>query len=119
LYKIVARGTWYQHHFHANSGPDDRSSIALTDVPILDQQLAALAAVLRRWLAKPHEFHHDLSADASQLVEISLTVEPDKICSVEKPVFAFRCVNSSIVACARWVIDQTCVRILAESIESR
>jgi hypothetical protein len=119
LYRIVTRGAWYQYHFDNNPLPAEHSSITLADVPIADERLAALAVTLRRWLAEPMEFRHDLSTEHGRGVQISLTVDAGKNCSLQKPVFAFRCETSSMISCVRWVIDQTCVRILAESIESR
>jgi hypothetical protein len=91
-------------------------TVKLPQVLIGRDKLADLRRQLLQWLEQPREIRCDLAVGTGQEFTLSLRVESDIICSMEKPVCTVRYSASQMTCQWKAVVDQSCIRLLAESI---
>jgi hypothetical protein len=79
-------------------------------------KLEKLWRQISRWMEQPFEFECDLGGGADNVLTSSLGIDPELICSVDRPVCTVSYHQGALLLMWKAVVDQTCVRIFSDGL---
>ncbi len=93
-------------------------SVELSQVEIARGDLLGARTALNQWVRAPFDLELKLSAMPDHRLSMSLRPEPGTVSTIDKPVCRFRFSTAHLTGECAWVVDQSCIRIFVEGIES-
>jgi hypothetical protein len=119
LFEIVYTALfWDRRDAHCERLVDDLT-LRFHQVPMSGEKVLLLRSDLARWLQSPCEISRVLSPEPEGQRGCSVFIGPDKalISSAQKPVFRMTFGASAAPTQVQFVVDQSCLRLLYESLE--